>query len=388
MLSFKAKNIRIMLFFLWAAVAATALGYTKTVEIITSSDCDVVSSAPDDSFPYAEELKPDKNGEYDTNGELVKSYFRFDLPSDMGVVTAADFLIVQGLNGDQGALTYYIVAVNDDVEHGDSVNNYTWNNAPGNTPDYFYITWQDYTGYADPETSTLISTISVYYRLEEYGLYQTANLVNALNADTDGIFTLFAHRRQNYAVDPTFAAIENTYGANGPMLALTYESTGAGIGVSLIETDNETIVSEAGIMDSYGLMLDEIPDEPVTILLTPTPALAVTPDMLVFTGDNWNIPQYIEIQAINDDQKQPTLIYDAEISHAVYSNGLDYDQIHVENLHVSVIDNDEVSCSDVEPIREDLNHDCEIDILDYVLFIEAWLTCTDPAAPDKCQVLP
>lgn len=373
-------------FFCWAVCSLAADGYVKTVELIASSDCDVVSSSPDSSFAYAEELKPDMNGPYDTDGEIIKSYVQFDLPADMGVVTAADFRIIQGLNGDQGSLTYYIFAINDDEVQGNSVNDYTWNNAPGNTPNYLNITWQDHTGYADPTATSYLTTLSVYFAGTEYGLYLTAGLVSALNADTDGVFTLFAHRRQNYAVDPTFAAIENSYGEHGPMLALSYETTGTGIGVSILETDGDTTITEDGGTDSYAVVLDVIPDEPVTILLDADPNLQVTPDMLVFTGADWKIPQTVTVQAIDDQVKQPTLIYTAAISHTAFSNGADYDQIQVDDLLVNIIDNDEVVCADIEPVRQDLNQDCEIDMLDFTLFMEAWLECSDPVRPQECNL--
>ena len=74
-------------------------------------------------------------------------------------------------------------------------------------------------------------------------------------------------------------------------------------GITLTATGGETLVSEAGIVDTIGLVLDAQPITDVVITLTSldTGEVTVTPDRVTFTSLDWNTPQTINVLGADDN---------------------------------------------------------------------------------------
>jgi len=128
-------------------------------------------------------------------------------------------------------------------------------------------------------------------------------------------------------------------GAN-VVAALTDNDTA---GVTILETAGATNVSEAGVADTYTLVLDSEPTGNVTVTLTPDDdgnlgvgaATAVT---RTFTPGDWSVPQVITVTAVNDDIAEGA--HTATVTHTAASTDGCYDGIAIADVSANVTDND------------------------------------------------
>lgn len=81
--------------------------------------------------------------------------------------------------------------------------------------------------------------------------------------------------------------------------------------ITIVETDNSTIVKENGTADEFSIILNEQPPQPVIITLQSTELnqVIINDQMnncrIVFTQDNWNVEQVVNIKAIADNIIEP-----------------------------------------------------------------------------------
>ncbi|MGH3116475.1 MAG: S8 family peptidase, partial [Gaiellales bacterium] len=106
------------------------------------------------------------------------------------------------------------------------------------------------------------------------------------------------------------------------------------------ESDASTRVSEAGLRDTYKLVLDSAPSSNVTVSFSWDPAvLGLSASSATFTSDNWNVPQTITISAVDDRiDEQGSRV--SLVGHSVTSADPDWNGRAVEALPVLVIDDD------------------------------------------------
>lgn len=104
------------------------------------------------------------------------------------------------------------------------------------------------------------------------------------------------------------------------------------------ETDNSTVVSEAGDTDTYHIALSQAPTHPVTIDISTGDQLTVSPTQLTFSTDDWNVPRDVLVQAIDDDLAEGPHV--GEISHAASSEDPRYHDVEMISLTANIIDND------------------------------------------------
>ena len=109
-------------------------------------------------------------------------------------------------------------------------------------------------------------------------------------------------------------------------------------GILLTESGSSTQVSEGGTTDSYTLVLETQPTDNVTITLSPNSQITLDQTQVVFTPDNWDVPQTVTITAVDDTTAEATQT--VAISHTVSSADPDYNGQSVPNLGVTVTDND------------------------------------------------
>ena len=89
---------------------------------------------------------------------------------------------------------------------------------------------------------------------------------------------------------------------------------------------------------TYTMVLDSEPTEPVTIGVRPKNAnryLSISPATLTFTASNWNVPQEIEVSALEDGSKDAGVVF-VDITHEV--SGGDYDDVTTEDIFVGIRD--------------------------------------------------
>ena len=149
-------------------------------------------------------------------------------------------------------------------------------------------------------------------------------------------------------------------------------------GVLISQSNEATLVSEAGISDSYTIALSSEPTANVTITAAPGDGEidigngAGSAKTLVFTTSDWNTAQTVTVTAFDDT------VYEGgpggtphitTINHSALQSGGggEYDGISVSTVEVSVID-DELGCGDWGYLATDFNQDCYVDLADFAYF--------------------
>jgi hypothetical protein len=147
--------------------------------------------------------------------------------------------------------------------------------------------------------------------------------------------------------------------------------------VAITETSIE--VSEEGLTTvDYSLSLNFEPNAPVYISAyhdTDDIVLNGSPNtvILTFTINEWNIPQPIEVTAVDDE-----LLEDEEIlniHHNTASDDSRYNGVPIDHVVVTITDND---CGAWGYGPMDFNQNCYVDMFDFAIFVEKWLDCTLP----------
>ena len=140
------------------------------------------------------------------------------------------------------------------------------------------------------------------------------------------------------SADPLYDANSNSFAGFSPAAALNVSIVDNDTaGVTRVETNGSTDVTEDGATDTYTLVLDSQPTANVTISFNVgqqiVPISAVT-----FTPQNWNISQTITVAAVNDTIVEGP--HTGVITHTVTSADPNYNNIFVLDVNVSITDND------------------------------------------------
>lgn len=149
-----------------------------------------------------------------------------------------------------------------------------------------------------------------------------------------------------------------------------------GPGAEVLESGGITAVSENGFMDSYDIRLTEQPTANVTVSFVGSANQAFAYDaanpsnqFVVFTPQNWDIPQTVAVAAVNDGT--------AEGYHRVFmrnvasSSDPNYDGVGMPRISVSVIDDDFAGVMLLPTDGETtVSEDGQVDYYDVVLVTE------------------
>ncbi|MCH8541391.1 MAG: immunoglobulin domain-containing protein [Opitutales bacterium] len=103
----------------------------------------------------------------------------------------------------------------------------------------------------------------------------------------------------------------------------------------------------------YGVQLTVPPTAPVTVSIDAGDQLQVSPDTLTFTESNWDTPQLVDLQAIDDDVAEG--LHTGTLIHSISGAG-DYDGLDDREVVVQIEDNDQPFLSvyaQGEPAEED-----------------------------------
>ena len=139
--------------------------------------------------------------------------------------------------------------------------------------------------------------------------------------------------------------------------------------VTITETGGSTDVNEEGpTSDTYTIVLDSQPDDPVVITIDPDEETQVNgsgagnPNDLTFTIANWATPQTVTVTAIDDAYEEGPET--SAITHAAASGDPLYTGIYISPVIVKVSDNDRLG---------DLIRDGYINWMDLMTLTQQWL---------------
>jgi|GEM_PF-2314351 len=113
-----------------------------------------------------------------------------------------------------------------------------------------------------------------------------------------------------------------------------------GAQVLIQESNADTVVVEGGAGDTYEVLLNTQPTADVTINLQPDDQTDVNQNTLVFTPQNWNVPQTVTVNAVDDNAGESQHI--STIAHNISSADANYNGLAAPSVTANVIDNDNV----------------------------------------------
>ncbi|PSB22774.1 hypothetical protein C7B69_15355, partial [filamentous cyanobacterium Phorm 46] len=113
--------------------------------------------------------------------------------------------------------------------------------------------------------------------------------------------------------------------------------------VRITETGGSTKIGEGGATDNYTAVLTSQPAADVTVTASPDAQSDLgtgggNPITLNFTPSNWNVPQLVTVQAVDDAVAQGT--HPSTIAHQVTSTDAQYNLIATASVTAQITDND------------------------------------------------
>ncbi|MEQ1825283.1 MAG: SdrD B-like domain-containing protein [Pirellula sp.] len=109
-------------------------------------------------------------------------------------------------------------------------------------------------------------------------------------------------------------------------------------GAAATHTGGTTLVTEGGPTDNYTVVLTGPPNANVVITIIAGNQLTTLPTSLTFTPINWNVPQSVEVRAIDDSIFEGT--HSDVVAHTSASLDSTYNGLTINNLTATITDND------------------------------------------------
>jgi glucose/arabinose dehydrogenase len=128
------------------------------------------------------------------------------------------------------------------------------------------------------------------------------------------------------------ATVDNATIAGIEIISLT------GAQVVLQQTAGKTEVFEGGASDNYSLVLNQKPTADVKINVVTGNQLSVNKTSVIFNSSNWNVPQTITINAVDDKLVEGAQT--VNISHTITTTDSNYKNLSVPKIAVDIVDND------------------------------------------------
>ena len=109
--------------------------------------------------------------------------------------------------------------------------------------------------------------------------------------------------------------------------------------IKIVQTGGSTAVNENGATDTYTVVLKNQPTANVTINLdTTNQQVTSSVNSLTFTPTNWNVAQTVTVTAVNDTVGEGK--HTGVIKHTITSTDPHFNDIAIENITVTITDND------------------------------------------------
>lgn len=139
-----------------------------------------------------------------------------------------------------------------------------------------------------------------------------------------------------FSADGRYLVFESTqYVPNSPSrMSIGVADLGAAAGLT-VSTDPLSL-TEGGAAGTYSIVLAQVPNADATVTISPDKQLSVARTKLVFAPDNWNVPQVVSVQALQDGVTEGK--HSGVITHTVTSADIDYTVIKPLNVTVAIND--------------------------------------------------
>ena len=178
-----------------------------------------------------------------------------------------------------------------------------------------------------------VSTSSLVFTSANWDTTQTVT-VTAVNDDIDEISP------HTGTVSHSLSSTDGAYNGlavSNVSASITDNDTA---GVTVVESAGSTAVSESAVdTDSYTIVLDSEPTDPVTVAINPGAQATISTSSIVFTTANWDTPVTVTVSSVNDDIDEASP-HTGTITHTVTSNDSIYNGITVVDVSASVTDDD------------------------------------------------
>jgi hypothetical protein len=109
-------------------------------------------------------------------------------------------------------------------------------------------------------------------------------------------------------------------------------------GIAVFESGGSTDVCENGANDTYELVLVSQPTSDVYIYTSPDADVVTFPSFVVFTAENWNTPQVIEVDAVNDADFEGN--HPGRVGHLASSSDPHYNTNNIADVIANVTDDE------------------------------------------------
>ncbi|MGD1932183.1 MAG: beta strand repeat-containing protein [Leptolyngbyaceae cyanobacterium] len=184
----------------------------------------------------------------------------------------------------------------------------------------------DDTGEATVDTTTLTFTN------KNWNQAQTVTITGVDDAGTDGTQT------STITLSVNDATSDNAFDSLPDKTVTVSTTDNDVVGITLVESDGTTAVTEGDPTDSYTLVLDTPPTDTVTVDLSPDSQTTLDKTTLTFTSKNWDTAQTVTVAAVDDSDVEGA--HTSAISHTVSSTDKDYSGLSLADVTVAVTDND------------------------------------------------
>ncbi|MCT7976985.1 putative Ig domain-containing protein [Laspinema olomoucense] len=111
------------------------------------------------------------------------------------------------------------------------------------------------------------------------------------------------------------------------------------------QSEGLTNVTEGSATDTYTVVLSNPPTADVTITINPDNQTTTGVNSLIFTPENWNQPQTVQIVAVDDNMVEGNHI--GTITHTATSTDPNYNGISINSVTANITDNDRANNSPV-----------------------------------------
>lgn len=115
-------------------------------------------------------------------------------------------------------------------------------------------------------------------------------------------------------------------------------------GVVVSESSSSTLVTEGGATDTVSVVMSTQPTNDVVVTLTSDSQISLDSNILTFTSLNWDTPQIVTVTAVNDTEIEGP--HTGLLEFSVSSLDVDYDGFTINDITVSITDNDSAPTPD------------------------------------------
>lgn len=186
---------------------------------------------------------------------------------------------------------------------------------------------------AAPDAQSSVAPATLIFTTDNFNTAQTVTLT-AVDDDIQEPrhFTRITHN----ALSPDLS-FNGTVG----VLTATVLDNDTPAGVTIIESDGNTVVGEGGVganeTDTYTIALNRLPRANVILVTAPDAQTLTDPTFLTFTPENFDTPQRVTVRAFDDNQFEGN--HRSVIRNVITEGDAEYRTLSIPNLIATVFDN-------------------------------------------------